>query len=128
MNFIRRHIFWIIALTAAIIFIGADYIRSSLIRSDTGYTIGYVYDYKSNVRKYNNRIHYHYSVHGKKFDASFRSREINPKIEGQRIIVLFSRTIPSFSEPLIDGIIVDSVTAPNNGWDSYPAILIDSTQ
>lgn len=115
-------VFFLLGAILLSVFIGYDYVRSFAIERSPRFTIAYVKDYKSFVREYNNRIEYYYFVNGKRIDAKFRSKDLNPKLKGQLIFVKFSGVFSRWNVPLFEKVLADSLEAPTEGWGVLPEV------
>lgn len=115
-------VFFLLGAILLGLFIGYDSIRSFTIERSPRYTIAYVKDYKSFVRDYNNRIEYYYFANGKRFDAKFRSKNLNPDLKGRFIFVKFSGVFSRWNVPLFEKVLPDSLDAPKEGWKVMPKV------
>lgn len=115
-------VFYLLGAILLSLSIGYDYIRNFAIERSPRYAIAYVKDYKGFVREYNNRIEYYYFVNGKRIDAKFRSRDLNPKLKDQLIFVRFSGVFSRWNVPLFEKVLADSLEAPTEGWTILPKV------
>jgi hypothetical protein len=118
----KKYIFGFLIFSLLCLFIGFDYVKVKILNAGPRFTVGYVTKFNHYARKGDNSIEYYYLVNEKKITAKFMNNRLNPKLNGKKIVVKFSKTFHSINEPLTEQVLADSLLTPPQGWDTLPAL------